>query len=631
MNDRNRVYENINTNVHNDVYDHNRVYDDIYTFADNGVIANNYKNVYGNIKNNVFFIDFMSDIENILLDIVNVVMKRSLYQYNSDFNTVKDYFIVGGKAINKIISVNKLKPSFDFDIHLSTNLNVKDFIVKIEDNTKKIVNELYRHFIYIHLLKHDLITSNEHYYYFNETIFVYGARQKPTKLIPGLFFKLKLKKGLLDNGTTELYYPIADVGLDCDIHTKLCIKNNIDANIFKREYYDGLYYATFPIIIFNLCNYTAITYGQKRKKNLSKLKLLIDPRNYSCEMITKTSYMPNDITNLFNKISTVYKENINETKVYAPDLNIEPVYLDNINIFSTSLTIRELITIFTDKFNSEKNNIIKNCENNSILNQNNYDEYDDGLIKHTNFINSAIELIMDNDNLRYVLAYTTNIYSDITKYLQYKQFGIIQNNNTYKNIDITISNLNTPSGKLSYNIEILPNKCDVMDDYIHKKIYEVNKLYHTDQNIIPLFNDLNDVFNVYRVQNFGILNGDGSIFSPEFFASNKNKSSILYVPHYLSSTFSSRVILDNFIKETSFIMVIKINKKLSNWIILDKYSRYKNERELLINKNSYLVITNISYHQKIKSTLSILLLLMHRMKYNRQSRLYFRRSSSPIK
>ena len=176
MNDRNRVYENINTNVHNDVYDHNRVYDDIYTFADNGVIANNYKNVYGNIKNNVFFIDFMSDIENILLDIVNVVMKRSLYQYNSDFNTVKDYFIVGGKAINKIISVNKLKPSFDFDIHLSTNLNVKDFIVKIEDNTKKIVNELYRHFIYIHLLKHDLITSNEHYYYFNETIFVYGAR-----------------------------------------------------------------------------------------------------------------------------------------------------------------------------------------------------------------------------------------------------------------------------------------------------------------------------------------------------------------------------------------------------------------------------------------------------------------------
>ena len=54
------------------------------------------------------------------------------------------------------------------------------------------------------------------------------------------------------------------------------------------------------------------------------------------------------------------------------------------------------------------------------------------------------------------------------------------------------------AGKLSYNIEILPNKCDVMDDYIHKKIYEVNKLYHTDQNIIPLFNDLNDVFNVVR-------------------------------------------------------------------------------------------------------------------------------------
>src|SRR5690554_6246444 len=75
--------------------------------------ANNYIDFYGKRVDINSFIDFTEDLENILFDFVNFLVKKSLSDINFDH-----YYLVGGKALNKIISRNYLQPSFDFDIHL---------------------------------------------------------------------------------------------------------------------------------------------------------------------------------------------------------------------------------------------------------------------------------------------------------------------------------------------------------------------------------------------------------------------------------------------------------------------------------------------------------------------------------
>lgn len=72
------------------------------------------------------------------------------------------------------------------------------------------------------------------------------------------------------------------------------------------------------------------------------------------------------------------------------------------------------------------------------------------------------------------------------------------------------------------------------------------------------------------------------------------RNSIIYIPKYLSTSMHTSYGYDAFFKNNSFVMKIKINKLSKKWIVLDKYSQYPHEKEILIGRDCYFVTLNVT-------------------------------------
>ena len=70
---------------------------------------------------------------------------------------------------------------------------------------------------------------------------------------------------------------------------------------------------------------------------------------------------------------------------------------------------------------------------------------------------------------------------------------------------------------------------------------------------------------------------------------------IIQLQQYLSCTYDKSTFDIYLIKITSCLLIIRVGKKNKSWILLDNYSYFQNEKEILIKKESLLVFNELTY------------------------------------
>jgi hypothetical protein len=71
------------------------------------------------------------------------------------------------------------------------------------------------------------------------------------------------------------------------------------------------------------------------------------------------------------------------------------------------------------------------------------------------------------------------------------------------------------------------------------------------------------------------------------------KGSIIFLPHYISTSFKTDPSSFFWRRSDKIVFKIKINKSSMNWLLIDMFSMFKEEREILLRCHSFLAITNI--------------------------------------
>ncbi|ARF09674.1 hypothetical protein Indivirus_2_53 [Indivirus ILV1] len=563
------------------------------------------------INNLISLYDFM---ETILKEIIEVVFKRSLsgnhYQY----------MIMGGKAINNIVSDDYLGKSFDFDLHLIQGNEYKlnemgDWIVNnmnnFMNNTENIV---YRHYIINILRKHNLISENQIQHYSNNQLFYYGKRIKHGFSIKGIFIHFLLRDDIFgmnqkytnarpphlhtdfhddtitnyNSGNNELFYPISDIDLEQYLNFGIPIQNPV----FIYESYDQLKYCSYLVLVFNLIKYV-LHGGTKRQKNLIKLNNVIDIKKYKCYFTSNNSY--NDLKNNLDQLVGMYGNELNQI------IGIDPTDLrltTNVSgeIF-TNRTYYDVLDKLLILYRNQINTVLNNCRDKLILNMdgpNTNNIFNDNVNgnQQLTILASIERLIFNHDVDRYVFCYTTNAYSSINLYCQYLNLGINSQNINYPgpvNINRAISFSDNTISNINQNVNVIYGNMNNIINGISTTI----QICRNDQNYINSLVSIKDEFFTIRAQNFISFNSpNGDIFNPSILKTG----GIIYIPFFASSFFKTNSYsYPNFIYSNTFLFKIRINKNSRKWIMLNKYSQYDTESEVLFDKDIFFTIENYKY------------------------------------
>ena len=304
-------------------------------YNDITIQVNNIKDLTGETIPQCSFYNLILLLENKLTYVCDMIIKLPLsVVYNPE------YVIVGGKALNNIISKNNLQNSFNYDICVNNNNDIKTISTTILNNL--IINnhwqKHYRSQIYNILLHSNLVDIPQVndistlgsilYYYMNDPLIYYGKRisngnKQPGDLgivTDGLFIKLVLKKELFSiNGqpyicsnerlldltnyiitqsplnpplVTNLtkdyniiYLPIANI-INAEIN--FGVPNLIQNNLLYFNTFDRLKYAIYPLLVYNLIQNIIkdkLNNSGTYSKNINKLKLLINMAQYNCQFM----------------------------------------------------------------------------------------------------------------------------------------------------------------------------------------------------------------------------------------------------------------------------------------------------------------------------------------------------------
>lgn len=558
----------------------NQTYDNSYIIND--VIDENGQKI-------VNFPDLYNLIERVYTEIFENLFRIAL----GKMSTYK-YAVIGGKAINNIINIKYLKKSFDYDIHMfdSNEADLDTFGTKLAENINDTILQLklYRNYIINILKRYNLITDKEINHYKNNILFYYGERQKKSFNIKGIFFHFIFKDNLIIDGrkysnnisipqTTniisnnilinELYYPLSDIDLDSSLNFGLVIK---DMRYITTSY-DNVKYASYSVILHNLIKYTEIP-GQKQLSNFQKLENFIKIDRYTCFLLSSNKNLDQEINtmNIQTKINTTLPKQL---------------YIDSQPILNKGDMVKDIINKIIKKYNIDKDLYVNTCKNQLILDNNDTNKNHVFITNEKQLLNIFENEVYNQDINRYIYYYSGDGFTPINNYLDYNHFGLDiskmnYNNNIFKKITFM------DGSKKDINKKIIINNANDMKQIIT----QINTLIKTIKNSDAYLNNLNyldDEFFVYRMQNFMCINSpNGDQFNPSILKPN----TILYMPRFLSTSFTTNFAYDNFVLANTIILKIKLNKKSSNWIFLNKYSQYPNEREILINNNVFFIITN---------------------------------------
>lgn len=555
----------------------------------NGLTLNNVYDQNGNPISTL--VDFYNLIEHIFTELIETLVRIAIDNIKTSIPI--PYVILGGKAINNIINKKYLPKSFDFDIHITDNQNT-GYVAQITDTDifgKAIADELnkflsvtnnniftiYRNYIINILKKYNLIDNNQINYYMNNDIFYYGERVKSYGLaINGLFIYFKFRNDIFGNQfysnainivnptENELIYPFSDIDLEKIINFGMIINDDK----YKVNSYDGLRYANYSVLLSNLISYATERPGAKVNNNMRKLNSFVNITNYNCGFVQKN----NSSSSEFDTSSLKY---ISGQDIIQNSTGVL-LNLNSTDLLKTGNYKKNSVDLIINNYLYNHNNKLINCVNNLVLTHDNLHNLN--IIWNTNtlgfnennIINFLENLLKNADTDLYIKEYTGSLYSYVNDYCQYIHFGLDT---------AQIQQKLTNHYGHNYNLSNIVNEMSSI-------FYTVNSSY------APYLQYIKDDFYLFRAQNFICFNSpNGDIFNP----SSIQTGDIIYIPFYQSTSFSTNYSFSSFVRPNTFFFRIKINKNSKKWLFVNKYSHFPNEKEILLDKNIYMFVTNVDY------------------------------------
>ena len=543
------------------------------------------KNVVDTDNNPVTsFIDLYKLLEAILVDIIDNLFRLSLREMSA-----YKYVNVGGKSINLFIGEKYLKKSFDFDLHIydGNQQDINQFGIKIFqvlNNTIK-TYPLYRLYIINILKRYGFITTAEENHYKTKQLFYYGNRHKGASTIAGIFFHFIFRNDLINgnkkysnarppNNLNEVYYPISDIDLEHVLNFGLPI---VDDRFFFNGY-DGVRYSNYIVTLHNLIQYTTFG-GWKAEKNFNKLSQFKYIDRYTCHSLQKyTDQFLTDLNNL-------------DIKTTIDSIPAQNLIINGNEVFVLNRSTKSIINDFITEYMNKRAEYYDVCMKNLILdrtvaNKNLIFNNNVSVEQKKNFFTAVERKVYEFDTDRYVLYYTENGYEPIGTLNDYNHFGLdgsIQFTDlTYADEKIRFSDGSTVTINKREKIntkQLLNNVIDSIDDTITK--IRNDPVYNSALKV------LKDEFIVYRMQNFMCIN---SPTGDQFNVSIIKPNNILYMPRFLSTSFTTNYNYFSFLKTNTFLFRIRIKKSSKRWIVLNRYSEHPNEAEILLNRNCFFVV-----------------------------------------
>lgn len=539
-------------------------------------------------------IELYDSLEKHLLELIDNIFKLAL----SELYAYK-YVNVGGKAINTYINKKWLPSSFDFDLHIYGNTDIDAFGFSLANELNKITNTkfpLYRTYIINILTRMNIISKNEYNHYKNNQLFYYGDRAKSGFKISGIFLHFIMRDNIFTNNmkynnlqntnTNELYYPVADI----DIEKYLNFGLEIIDDTYTFSLYDNIRYSNYLVTLHNLIKYTTLQ-GFKTNKNFSKLSHFSDISHYSCSFLNSTLNF-NNAVNLMNITTTI--DNIPLVNVNGTNIEVSTI-MNGKEVFQIGRKLSDIMKDYINYYQNNRISALNNCNMNIILNSTSNNKniifkshVSTNIETQQNILTELEKILYNTDTNRYILYYSGIGYSTINTLC------------TYKYLRIPLSNLNSPLNNIQFqkhiifsddtndsvNINIPINDYSQIEN-IADSITSLIQNIRNNTNYETLLDDFEDEFYVYRCQNFICINSPkGDQFNPSII----DKNMIIYIPFFMSTSFSTSYTYENFINTNTFLLKIKIDKKLKNWILLNKYSAYPRENEILIDKDQFLVV-----------------------------------------
>jgi hypothetical protein len=574
-------------------------------------------------------------IEFLLIDIIDLMIKDALGNIDD-----VDYYVVGGKAINAISSSKKFSKSFDYDIHCKNGagtdvftgehtpgVNIGKLGKKIIDYVNAKLRESYtvsiRYQIFKKLLNARLVNVTERHYYMDtrNDLFYFGNRMSLGGVnINGVFLKLKMRNDLIHkngvnivftnyrtptttiNDGTDLihtenifYIPIADIDTDA-LNFGISVYGSRDYN--KMLYFgnDNIRYGDYLFLLFNLMKYIQAN-RNKELKNINKLRQFVKPMNLSCnytlnnnleEIKDKMCNIINDIGRIKLEYSSNTKKNINKYTILIRNAvsNLKE------NLFS-DFDVKRIITKITENYQNYYTNSNAICK--PLLNHRDVD-----ITMHKNICvgdvlrkYEELEIITSRHDVdRFILMYTDSLYRGLNVFCVYESNGIDTSIVNPTNISHYTDTIRLSNGlglpcvipratydHTNYNVAIA-------------SIDRTYTLFHTDM-IARDYDIVADEFYVYSCQNVYnyISHSNDKLYNG---ISNLSSGNVIVFQQYVSTTASPMTMIDSFIEPYSTILKIKINKRNKNWLFIGKYSMFPTELEILIKKDSKLIVTGIT-------------------------------------
>ncbi len=533
--------------------------------------------------------DLYGFLEKITKDFIDNIFTKGLYDISySLVGKPYKYVLLGGKSINNVVSGSKLKKSFDFDIHLlSTNTNeryIYDFLNLLTTSMNRTLDTsphnslgILRQYLKYILFKNNLIDEDQFNHYNNETLFYYGFRQKSLRFsIKGLFIHLVFKNDLFQDGSlysnggthtrigvNEIYYPICDIDFESELNfgIEMPVTNS---NLYTYTRFN-INYAKLPILLYNLLKY--IQYNcegrsfYKGTNNLKKLVNLLDINNYN-------SWFVNNNNNVDIQFNSFYNDLQGNVALLELPLGInftgDPLFGHyGFDENTTFLQIMERVKDDylhgrTGKFVEIDARLL--LEYTGINNSDNFNIFTNSTdVNNRNYVVNMETATRDLDlgeNL--IKQYTGILYSELNNYLKENKI-----------------NSAIVDGEINRKVGVLSGLIDSFHDQI--------------AGIKPY---LKDDFFVYRIQNFECFDiQNGQLFN----LPTLNKNDILHFPEYLSTSYSRYFNFTNFLLPITYILRIQINKNNRNWIFVNQYSDFPNEKEIILNKGLFFKVIDFSY------------------------------------
>ena len=497
---------------------------------------------------------------NVLLhDIFDIIIKSNLAMTNN-----YKYEIFGGKAFERIMDPTLVNSgNFDFDIALSEpESKIFEFAEKITNQINKYINYKFgpiRYFIKNILFKYNLIDSTcfSHYENTSNKLIHYGIQKTNNDKKLGIFLHLLLKRNLFIGKTFNNYgEPVQNFNI---IYYPLCNLSAV-SDITATESIERIRYARLPISIYE-CIHTS-TNDATIKKNMATIKYLSAPDAYICN---SQLGFPSDIKKInssmqldFDIIDRLNLREINSTNHYTGAKNL------------IQDLVKKYYTIYHNNVMSTKNN----CSS-FLLKQ--MDPFKIGANSKDLLvqIRTVVESV-DKSQDRAVYKYTSSWDSKINLYRQLVNVGLET----------------SPQAKAYYTENI--------DTYLKygNQLDNVYKLLGDNKDYINLADKLFQLeFDVISSQTFLYFNSpDGKI--SDVSSISQDIGSIIYMPNFLSTAYTISNSFSVYLNPMKVIYKIRIKNipnQQKNWIILDTYSQFHEEKEILINAGLYYVIENVTY------------------------------------